>query len=82
MLLRPSEEGGEVGKVQFQERMRNFLKGDWEILLREAEEYGKPKQQRKRPPTTATTTPPTTTTTTSNDDKRRKGVMGKIKLRE
>ena len=34
MLLGPTESQGEAGKAVFMERMRQFLRGDWQQLLR------------------------------------------------
>ena len=36
MLLRPTDENGEIGKAIFFERMRRFQSGDWAALLHEA----------------------------------------------
>ena len=35
MLLQPTELQGEAGKVTFHDRMRRFLRGDWEGLLKD-----------------------------------------------
>ena len=68
MLLRPSDDSREVGKAEFNDRMRRFLKGEWENLLREAADAGQPRRFKRG-----------TTHDTGSDTLRREQDLKKIK---
>ena len=48
MLLRPTEERGDIGKAIFLERLARFQRGEWSELLTEAEEAGRARRRLAR----------------------------------
>ena len=48
MLLRPTADDDGTGKAQFETRMRKYLRGEWETLLREASEATRPTKKPRK----------------------------------